>query len=228
MVNYHDKIIEKINSFISNKISLPELIHWANISYDKFFYNHEHEQLENRLINDIFIRLREFEDEIEDLEDLNEKERDYVNEECKVFLNQLAGNVNYIEVYKILNDDSVQNSDLNKLFNDVYELLNNGEVLSHQLLERVKWWIDSNQCKSRTSIIISEILHSILFVNESIKVKSDEIFIGTLGMCKNKHSYKDELKYLNSLLCAFKGECEYRFTIALNANKVLYTSIYII
>ena len=155
-------------------------------------------------------------------------EKKYLIGECNTFLNKLSGNEKYIEIYQISNDLSILRNELNEIFDTIYKLLENRKNLSKKLLKYIYLEIKINKCKTIDDIIISEILNSILLLNESVNAYNEEIFIGNLGNVKGEYRFKDELKYLQNLLKVFKGEKDYRFSLMMNGSKILYTNISIL
>lgn len=212
--------------FLEDKISLVEIIRWANVIYDEMFDSDEYEILTNRLVNDILLELKDMEDCVENTSDLTENDFIYAITVFNKFLNQLKGNINYTETYKVVfNTDDFEN-DLKELIKESFEILSKEQTLSPSLVESLKSRIENNSCLKKEDIFILEIMNSMLMVNENNKLGNKNVFIGTLGKSVDSHKLNDELRYLKSLYSAFKGEYGFRFSLSLKANRIRYTNIY--
>lgn len=182
--------------------------------------------LTNRLVNDILVELKEIEDDVEDVSNLTENDFIYVTSVFNKFLNQLRGNVNYTETYKVMFNAEDFENDLKEVIKESFEVVSKDLILSPSLVDSLKLMIENNNCLRKEDIFIFEIMNSILMVNESNKLRSKDVFIGTLGKSVCSHKLNDEMRYLKSLYSAFKGECGFRFSLSLKANEIRYTNIY--
>lgn len=208
--------------FLENKIPLVEITGWASVIYDEMFDSNEYDILTNRLVNDILLELKE----IEDSSNLAEYDFIYVSSMFNKFLNQLKGNINYTETYKVVLDTDDFENDLKELLKESFEIVSNGQILSPSLVESLKSMIENNKCLKKEDIFILETMNSMLMVNESNKLRNKDVFIGTLGKSVCSHKLNDEMRYLESLYSGFKGECEFRFSLSLKSSKIQYTNIY--
>ncbi|QSX06699.1 hypothetical protein JYG23_04395 [Sedimentibacter sp. zth1] len=205
-----------------------EIVKWANAVFDEIFDSNEYDFLKYRLANDILIELKDMEEDVEDVSNLTEDENVYVIGMFNRFWSQLKGDTNYIETYKVvLSADDFEN-DLKELIKESFGLLSKEHVLSSALVDSFKNRISKNSCLTKKDVLILEIMNSMLLINESYKSKNKDVFIGTLGKSVESHKLNDEMTYLKRLYSAFKGECEFRFSLSLKANNILYTNIYFI
>lgn len=214
-----------VELFLHDKISLVEIVKWANITSDKMFDSDENEILINRLVNDILIDLKEMEDDVEDLYNLNENDVAYIKDVFNKFLSQLKGEVNYTETYKVMLSADDFKDELKVLINEAFKSLSNEQVLSLATSELIKSNIERSNCLTKADILILEIMNSMLLVNECYKSMKKDVLIGTLGKSVDSHKLNDEMRYLESLYMAFEGKCGFRFSLTLNATNILYTNI---
>lgn len=227
-MNYHNELKEKIMLFLSEKISIKELIYWANKVYDNFFASKEYEYLKYRLINNTLIELKDLEDDLENVNCLSEEEHDYITDVLKNDLCYLNGEVNYIETYKVkLNSENIDAS-IKKIIEDSLELISNKKEFSSNLINSLNKIISNNPCLTISDILVNEMVNSILLVKESIVSDTSEILIGTLGKSTDSHKREDEIDYLEKLNLAFSGRNSIRFSLVINAEKLLLTNIFVI
>jgi len=198
---------------------------WAEKRYDKFYRDGDYQKINLRLINEILIRIKDLQDEIEDIRTPNHAELKYVAEEVLEIIQYLKGSKNYSEIYKVKVDGHNSNS---MLIEKCIEKLLSGKIVEPILLDQIREKLSLLQISTKEDILYSEVLQSIILTNECLELNANHINIGTLGVNVNNHTLEEETRYLRRLVDVFSGNGAYRFSLVLKQNTILYTNFYLL
>lgn len=227
-MDYHNEIKEKLTLSLAGKIPIVDLVYWVNQTYEQFFNFKKYECVKYRLINNILIELKDLVDDIDNINSINDEEQKYIDESLKKELSYLNGEESYFETYKIKSNSFEGNAFLKQMIEDSIQLVLNQKELSGHAIESLKKIISSDSCIAVEDILLNEVIDSILMINEANTLVDQIVSIGTLGKPVDSYTVPDESEYLKKLYSALKGDNAIRFSLAINAESILYTNIFVL
>ncbi|WBW97423.1 hypothetical protein [Oceanirhabdus sp. W0125-5] len=228
MSEYVNEIIGKLRLFMNDKINIHELTGWAEKKYNFFFERGDYKILNNRLINDILLEIRDLVEEISVEDVISKAENIYFKDQISAILELLLGKENYFEVYKIREICSDKYQPLCKVLDKLISLIICNKLIPKEELVKIKDYLLKENQITKEDIIISEIILTLFHLNEAIRVNSEEVFIGMLGNCKSGINVKEEKEYLMKLSEILHGKRAYRLSLGLNSTSIIYTNIVIL
>ncbi len=223
-MNYYNELLNVVELFLNNNLSLFEAIKLSNNIYDKMLELDEDDILSNRVVNDILLEIINIENSV----DLTSNNLVYETSLFNTFMNLLKGEETYFEIYKVLFSYDDFDNNLRKDIDDAIITILKGDILSQSRRELLEHRLQNHDCLRKEDIVLFEIINSILLINKKNKLNNSNLFVGTLGINVDKYNLSDEIAYLKNLYLIFKGDYAFRFTIMLKGNIVLYTNINII
>lgn len=227
-MDYHKKLKEKLNLTLAGEIPIADLVSWVKQIYEQFFDSKEYESVKYRLINNILIELKDLDDDLDNVNSINDAEKEYVNEVLKKELSYLNGEERYFETYKIKSNSIERFISFEQIIEDSIQLVLSQNKLSKQVIDSLRNLICRDSCITINDILLNEIVDSILMINEANASVDQIVSIGTLGKSVDLHTASDEGEYLIKLYSAFKGDNAIRFSLAFNAENLLYTNIFVL
>lgn len=227
-MDYNNEIRDKILLSLEGEISIKDFVCWIKQIYEQFFNSKCYECVKYRLINNILIDLKDLEDDIVNIDSLSNDEKNYVIELLNKEISYLNGERRYLENYKIkLNVDFENCSYKHVLEESIHFVLCQKELTANMIESLIKL-TNSDLCVKVEDILINEIVGSILLINEANSSIDQMVPIGTLGKLVNPHRVLDENEYLKELYFALSGNRSIRFSLAISADRLLYTNIYVL